>query len=409
MDDPIDFLRTMFKVAIRAAQADVCLPSFLPQQPKGRSIVIGAGKASAAMAETAEKYWSRDIQGIVITQYGFGRPCNYIEVIEASHPIPDEAGLEATNRIMRLLNDLTEEDLVLCLISGGGSALLTLPAKGIKLSDKQTINQELLKSGAPISEINTVRKHLSRIKGGRLAAACVPAQLHTLIISDIPGDDPSLIASGPTFPNLSTSLDALEILEKYHVAIPASVLEYLNGQTKEECSASAYGTHAIIASSMSALDAAKAFAQNQGVRVTNLGDSIEGEAQEVGQLMAGRVLQEKKRPHVFVSGGETTVTVKGEGRGGPNAEFLLGLAMVLNGASNIFALSCDTDGIDGSGDNAGGFITPDTLARAKRLGFDAQTSLVDNDSYSYFEALGNLVKTGPTYTNVNDFRAILVL
>ena len=409
MDDPVKILKSLFNAAVRAAHPEECLPPYLPQKPKGHSIVIGAGKASAAMAETIEHHWPGPIQGLVITRYGYLRPCNKIEVVEAGHPVPDEAGLVASKRIMDLLENPQEDDLVLCLISGGGSSLLTLPAKGINFTEKQMVHEMLLKCGAPISEINTVRKHLSAVKGGRLGQACGPAKLHTFIISDVPGDDPSLVASGPTIPSLSTASDAMAILEKYDLNIPSSVLEHLNQKVGEIEAIPYNGTHSIIASARSSLDAAASCANTQGIDVTLLGDDIEGESRDTGQYQAQLILRENKSKHVYLSGGETTVTVEGQGKGGPNTEFLLGLALELDGANNVFALACDTDGIDGSEDNAGAVVKPDTLARADKLGLDARVYLQNNDVYSYFEALGDLVKTGPTYTNVNDFRAILVL
>ena len=409
MDDPIKFLNTLFQVAVKAAQPEVCLPPYLPDQPKGRSIIIGAGKATAAMAEAVERQWSGPLQGLVITQYGFRRPCNYIEIVEASHPIPDEAGREAAQRMLKILEDLTKDDLVLCLISGGGSALLTLPAGNITFPDKQVVNEMMLKCGAPISEINTVRKHLSAVKGGRLGQACIPAQTHTIIISDVPGDDPSLVASGPTIPDTTRPTDALAILQKYSLQVPESVLEHLNNVKGLIKRNGVNVKYSIIASCRTSLNAAAICAQNHGIGVTDLGDDIEGESREVGQNMARKVLQGNIRPHVYLSGGETTVTVKGQGKGGPNTEFLLGLALELDSARDVFALACDTDGIDGSEYNAGAVVTPDTIVRASKLGLDANTQLANNDAFSFFEALGDLVTTGPTFTNVNDFRAILVL
>ena len=409
MDDPIKFLNSLFQVAVKAAQPEVCLPPYLPDQPKGRSIIIGAGKATAAMAEAVERQWSGPLQGLVITQYGFRRPCNYIEIVEASHPIPDEAGREAAQRMLKILEDLTKDDLVLCLISGGGSALLTLPAGNITFPDKQVVNEMMLKCGAPISEINTVRKHLSAVKGGRLGQACIPAQTHTIIISDVPGDDPSLVASGPTIPDTTRPTDALAILQKYSLQVPESVLEHLNNVKGLIKRNGVNVKYSIIASCRTSLNAAAICAQNHGIGVTDLGDDIEGESREVGQNMARKVLQGNIRPHVYLSGGETTVTVKGQGKGGPNTEFLLGLALELDSARDVFALACDTDGIDGSEYNAGAVVTPDTIVRASKLGLDANTQLANNDAFSFFEALGDLVTTGPTFTNVNDFRAILVL
>jgi len=408
MNDPVKFLRYLFDVAVTAALPSVCLPPYLPKKSKGRAIIIGAGKASAAMAEVVESHWSIPMEGLVITRYGFHRPTESVKVVEASHPTPDQAGLNATINMISRLHGLTTDDLVLCLISGGGSALLTLPAKGISLSDKQLVNRSLLKCGASIHEINTVRKQLSDVKGGRLGASCMPAQLHTLIISDVPGDDPSLVASGPTIPDRSQPDETLAILDKYNLDLPKPVSELLKNKSREE-DISFKESHFIIASAKSSLNAAASYAIENGISVTILGDAIEGESRVVGKQLAERVLRENKIGHLYLSGGETTVTVKGEGKGGPNTEFLLSLALELSGKKNIYALACDTDGIDGTEDNAGAIVTPDTIIRSGNSNIDGPAYLHNNDSYSFFEVLGDLVKTGPTYTNVSDFRAILVL
>jgi len=370
--------------------------------------VIGAGKASAAMAATVEAHWPGEIEGLVVTRYGFTQPCEKIEIVEAAHPVPDEAGLEAAKRMLGLVEGLTSEDLVLCLISGGGSALLTLPAGDIVFEDKQAVNDMLLRCGAPISEINTVRKHLSAVKGGRLGAACSPARLHTLIISDVPGDDPAMVASGPTIPDGTLPSDAMKVLQKYDLSIPVSVQSHFEGGASKPVRVE-NASHYVIASAGQSLEAAAVEAAREGIGVTIFGDAVEGESRDVGRDMARRVLAGDERPHLYLSGGETTVTISGGGTGGPNTEFLLGLAMELNGAPGVYAIACDTDGIDGAGDNAGAIVTPDTLTRAKAQHLDPTGMLSDNNAYTFFEALDDLVITGPTFTNVNDFRAILVV
>ena len=408
MDDPAGFLKSLFDAAIAAAQPAVCVPPHLPPLPRGRTIVIGAGKASAAMAAAVEAHWPGDLEGLVVTRYGFSQPCEKIEIVEAAHPIPDEAGLDAAKRMQELVQGLTSEDLVLCLISGGGSALLTLPAEGIPFEDKQAVTDMLLRCGAPISEINLVRKHLSAVKGGRLGAACSPARLHTLIISDVPGDEPAMVASGPTIPDGTRPSDALKVLEKFELTIPPFVRTHLEGSPSEPVQVK-NASHYVIASAGQSLEVAAVEAARQDIGVTIFGDAVEGESRDVGRDIARRVLAGDERPHLYLSGGETTVTMRGSGIGGPNTEFLLGLALELNGAPGIYALACDTDGIDGSGDNAGAIVTPETLARAKAALLDAAKRLTNNDAYSFFKDLDDLVISGPTYTNVNDFRAILVL
>jgi hydroxypyruvate reductase len=395
-----------------------CLPPFLPQPPRGRTIVVGAGKAAATMAKTVEEHWPGELSGLVVTRYGHHAPCKRIEVVEAAHPVPDLAGREAAERVLHLVQGLGENDLVLCLISGGGSALLALPAPGLTLQDKQAINRALLKSGANITEMNCVRKHLSAIKGGRLAAACHPARVVTLTISDVPGDDPAVIASGPTVPDRTTFADALAILDKYAIDEPRSVLAHLRAAREEtpkpgDPRLARSETH-MVAAPQQSLEAAAEVARKSGVTPLILGDSLEGEAREVALVHAGiarQVLrhgQPAAAPCVLLSGGETTVTVRGKGRGGRNVEFLLALAVALGGEPRVHALAGDTDGVDGTEDNAGAIIAPDTLARAAAAGVDAKSRLADNDGYTFFSSLGDLVKTGPTLTNVNDFRAILV-
>ncbi|MET3105910.1 glycerate 2-kinase [Oxalobacteraceae bacterium GrIS 1.18] len=414
------FLLSLYGSALDAVSPNKCLPAFLPDPPKNaRTIVIGAGKAAAAMAKVLEDHWTTPLSGLVVTRYGHGAACSQIEVVEAGHPVPDAAGQTAAKRILELVQGLTEKDLVICLISGGGSALLSLPADGITLEQKRAVNKSLLSSGATIAEINCVRKHLSAIKGGRLALACVPAKLVTLMISDIPGDDPSTIASGPTLPDATTCSEALAILRKYVIGIPANVQKYLelasHETPKPDDPRFARNEHHIIATAQDALEAAAATARAAGITPYILSDSIEGEARDIGRMHAALALQIAKRnqpfarPCVILSGGETTVTVKGHGRGGRNAEFLLSLAITLNGHPDIHAIACDTDGIDGSEDNAGAMYAPDSIARAEEKKLRPASMLDNNDGYSFFQALDNLVISGPTRTNVNDFRAILIL
>jgi glycerate 2-kinase len=418
------FLKALFDAALRAADPAVIVPPHLPSLPSGRTVVVGAGKAAAAMARAVEDHWPGPLSGLVITRYGHGLPCRHIEVVEASHPVPDAAGTAAAARILASVRDLTADDLVLCLASGGGSALMVLPAPGLTLDDKRRVTRALLKSGATIGEINCVRKHLSAIKGGRLAAAAAPARVVTLAISDVPGDDPGTIASGPAVADATTFADARAILAKYAIASPPAVARHL-AEAREESPKPgdprlARSEFVLIATPQRALEAAAAAARRAGVFPVVLGDAIEGEAREVALVHAGITRQAATAklifgaqaaplPLVLLSGGETTVTISGNGRGGRNAEFLLALAVALGGEAGVFALACDTDGIDGSEDNAGAVIAPDTIARAAALGIDLKARLADNDAYGAFLALRDLVLTGPTRTNVNDFRAILVL
>ena len=409
----------MFTVAIDAAQPRICVPPNLPERPKGRVIVVGAGKASAAMARAVEQHWDGPLTGLVVTRHGHGAACERIEIVEASHPVPDAAGQAAARRILDMVQGLTPDDLVLCLISGGGSALLSLPAPGLTLADKQAINRMLLRSGANIAEMNCVRKHLSTIKGGRLASAAVPARIVSLMISDVPGDDPAVIASGPTVPDPTTLRDARAILNKYAITEPKIVLDVLSRDSSETPKPGpawlARSETVMIATPQLSLEAAASVARAHGLTPLILGDAIEGEAREVAQVLAGvtrqtvRHGQPVRPPAVLLSGGETTVTLRGQGRGGRNVEFLLALALALDGVTgDVFALAGDTDGIDGSEDNAGAVMTPDTLARAVARGVDPKESLANNDGYGFFAALDDLVMTGPTLTNVNDFRAIIV-
>jgi glycerate 2-kinase len=411
-------LRAMFDAAIAAAQPALCLPPHLPPPPKGRTLVIGAGKASAAMARALEDHWRAPLQGLVVTRYGYAVPCQRIEIVEAAHPVPDEAGLRAAQRIHQLVQGLTADDLVIALISGGGSSLLVAPAPGLSLADKQAINTALLRSGATISEMNCLRRHLSALKGGRLGAACHPAQLLTLLISDVPGDDPIDIASGPTVGDPTSCADALAIVQRYRIDLPPAARALLESGAGESVKPAdprlARAQTRIVAAPQLALEAAAQVARAAGVQPYILGDSLEGEARDIGKALAGITLQVARQgqpfqpPCVLLSGGETTVTLKGDGRGGRNVEFLLSLAVALGGLSGVHALAGDTDGVDGAEEIAGAVLTPDTLARAWALGINPRASLDRNDGHGFFQALGDSVITGPTLTNVNDFRAIVV-
>jgi glycerate 2-kinase len=414
-------LRLMFDAAIASAQPALCLPPHLPSVESvgaGRLIVIGAGKASAAMARAVEDHWAGPLSGLVVTRYGYGVPCERIEIVEASHPVPDAAGLRAAQRMLEVVQGLKPEDLVLCLISGGGSSLLPLPLPGLTLEDKQAVSRALLASGATIREMNCVRRHLSAIKGGRLAAACHPARVLTLTISDVPGDDPIDIASGPTVVDPTTCQDALDIIRRYNIALPAAVLSVLESGEGESVKPGdlrlAGAELRMIATPQMALEAAAKIGREAGFAVHILGDALEGEARDVGKVLAGMALQVAERnqpftaPCVLLSGGETTVTVRGQGRGGRNVECLLSLAIALGGHPRVHALSGDTDGVDGQEEIAGALIAPDTLARAWSLGLPPKDRLANNDGHGFFEALGDSVVTGPTLTNVNDFRAIYI-
>lgn len=415
---PLDCLHDIMNAALAAVDPAQLVPEYLPDPPTGRTIVIGAGKASARMAKAVEDHWKHDLTGLVVTRYGHQEVCERIEVVEAAHPVPDQAGLDVARRMLALVSGLTADDLVICLVSGGGSALLSLPLDGITKEEKRQINRDLLKSGATIAEMNCVRRHLSAVKGGRLAAACFPARVYTLVISDVPGDDPSVVASGPTCPDWSTPRDAVAILTRYGIAVSARALAVLGdpaaaGPTPDDPRLSRNEV-VVIATAADALRAAETAARNLGIRSINLGGAIEGEAAVVARDQASMVRELLQRGGVkaerllILSGGETTVTVKGTGRGGRNAEFLLALAVALNGMPDVYALAIDTDGIDGTETNAGAVVMPDTLSRARALRLDSRAMLMNNDGYTFFEKIGDLVVTGPTKTNVNDFRAILI-
>lgn len=415
---PRALLRQLFDTAIAAAQPALCLPAHLPPRPKGRTVVVGAGKASAAMAQALEQHWDGPLSGLVVTRYGYAVPCERIEIMEAAHPVPDAASLLAAQRIRQVVSGLTEDDLVIALISGGGSALLVEPAPGLTLADKQAVNAALLASGASIAEMNCVRRQLSGIKGGRLAAACHPAQVVTLLISDVPGDDLPVIASGPTVADPTSAAEAQAILHRYRIALPAAVQALLNagGHAPVRPGDARLNGHAwhFIATPQMALEAAAAQARAAGYAAHILGDSLEGEARDVAKALAGITRQVVQRgqpftaPCVLLSGGETTVTLRGSGRGGRNVEFLLALGVALEGLPGVHALAGDTDGVDGREEIAGALLTPDTLARAWALGLNPRQSLDNNDGHGFFQALGDSVITGPTLTNVNDFRAILI-
>jgi hydroxypyruvate reductase len=420
---PRDLLESLFRAAVASAQPERCVPRHLPDPPRGRVLVIGAGKASAAMAQALERHWDalhpdKPLEGLVVTRYGYAAACERIEIVEAAHPVPDAAGLEAARRMLERVSGLGADDLVICLVSGGGSALLPLPLPGLTLEDKQAVNRELLRSGATISEMNCVRRHLSAIKGGRLAAACRPARVLNLLISDVPGDDPIDIASGPTVPDPTSCADALEILDRYRIRLPDAARAMLdNGQAESvkpgDPTLPPIETR-LVATPRLALAAAAEVARQAGLAAYVLGDDIEGEAREVGRVMAGIARSVARHgtpfapPCVLLSGGETTVTVRGQGRGGRNVEFLLGLGLALEGEPGIHALAADTDGVDGQEEIAGAFLAPDSLERAWQHGISPAAALENNDGHGFFGRLGDSLVTGPTRTNVNDFRAIYV-
>lgn len=418
-DQPEHFLRHLFDVAVEAAQPGHALGQHLPVPPhNGRTIVVGGGKAAASMAQALEQQWDGPLQGLVVTRYGHALPTQHIEVVEAAHPVPDDAGAAAAQRMLELAHSAGAEDLVICLISGGASSLLAAPAAGLSLKDKQAVARELLRAGANIREMNCVRKHLSAIKGGRLAAAAAPARVVTLSISDVPGDDPAVVGSGPTVADPTTFAEALAIIDKYTINTPATVQAHLQkGQQETPKPGDAVFEQTqvtTIANAQHSLQAAADAASAAAVEPMILSDCMEGEARDIALAHAGIVRQiirhgqPVKAPCVLLSGGETTVTVRGDGRGGRNAEFLLALAVELDGLAGVHAAACDTDGIDGTEDNAGAILQPDTLAKARQAGVSARQCMLDNNGYGFFEAADSLIMTGPTLTNVNDFRAIYI-
>ncbi len=419
--DARTLLRDLFDAALAAARPATCLAPYIAklQPPKGKTIVIGAGKASAAMARALEGQWPHPLEGLVVTRYGYGETCKRIEIVEAAHPVPDEKGRAAAGRILEKVKGLSSDDLVLCLISGGASSLLALPAPGLTLADKQDVNRALLRSGAHIGDMNTVRKHLSAIKGGRLAVAAQPARVLSWLISDVPNDDPGVIGSGPTVADRTTFAEALAVLAKFKIDPPASVRAHLEagaaGKIEETPKPADPRLRrvetTIVATPQRSLDAAAALARSRGCVVVMLGDNLEGEARELGASHARRALELAARtakPTVILSGGETTVTVRGNGRGGRNVEYLLAQAIEANGAPQVWGLAADTDGVDGAEEIAGAIFTPYTLERAKAKGRAPRMMLDDNDGHGFFEMLGDSLVTGPTRTNVNDFRATLI-
>lgn len=417
MHDTRQFLRSLFEEAVAHAQAENLIGGNLPPCPSGKTIVIGAGKAAGSMARAVEDHWPGELSGLVITPYDHAVPCERIEVVEAAHPVPDAAGQHAAKRILANLDDLRAEDLILCLLSGGGSALLTIPAEGISLRDKQYVTAALLKSGAGIAELNCVRKHLSAVKGGRLTVAGSPAHMVCLAISDVPGNDISVIASGPTVPDATTREMAREILQRHAIAAPAAVFEHLAKPASESPKPGDpvfdNSEFVILVTAEDAMAAAAKLACKSGIEPVLLGD-LTGDAGALARQHAALAMDiaagkgNADAPCVLISGGETTVNVRGQGKGGRNAEYALALTIALNGHPDISAIAADTDGIDGTEDNAGCYVMPDSLRRAVRRSLDARSLLTDNDSYRFFSTIGDLLLTGPTRTNVNDFRAILI-
>lgn len=416
--DPRPFLTSIFEAAVAAADPELTIAKHLPERPKGRTVVIGAGKGAAQMAAAFEKVWDGPLEGVIVTRYGYGAKCERLRVLEAAHPVPDEAGLAASKALLDAVSGLTENDLVVALVSGGGSALLPSPPAGLSLADEIAVNEALLASGAPISAMNTVRKHVSTIKGGRLAAAAWPARVVSLIVSDIPGDNPALVASGPTVPDDSSREDALRIVSTYGMKLPERVMVHLNSPQADaprpDDERFARNEVRLIASAAVSLEAAAAEARRQGIKAVILSDSIEGEARDVGSVHAAiaREVSTRDRPFakpvLILSGGETTVTLRAKGKGGRNSEFLLAFALGIDGVADIHALAADTDGIDGSEDNAGAFADGQTVARMRAVGIDAKAMLAGNNAWTAFHAVGDLFVPGPTGTNVNDLRAILV-
>lgn len=419
MTDPRTLMRQLADAAIQAADPRIRVPAILPEAPT-KAIVVGAGKASAAMARALEETWpDTDLSGIVVTRYGYEVACERIEIVTAAHPVPDAAGREAALRILEMVRSADKDVLVIALMSGGGSALLTAPAAGISFEDKQTVNKLLLRSGADIGEMNTLRKHISAIKGGRLAAAAYPAKVLSILISDVPGDDPAVIGSGPTVPDPTTFADALAVAAKYKMDLPESVRLHLEAgadETPKPGDKIFTGSDLVFAAKPDkSIAAAAEVARKAGFAVVDLGDRVEGEARDVGAAHAEMALAYRAgngpaaAPCVILSGGETTVTMKGQGRGGRNTEYLLGVAERLDGAAGIYAVAIDTDGVDGSEDNAGAFIDPTTISRANASGLTLAQALAGNDAYTLFANIGDLLMTGPTFTNVNDFRAVIVI
>ncbi|MER9050769.1 glycerate kinase [Mesorhizobium sp. M0923] len=416
--DPKSFLISIFNAAVAAADPQRTIKNHLPARPKGRTIVIGAGKGSAQMAAAFEKVWDRPIEGLVVTRYGYGAACRRIEIIEAAHPVPDAAGLEASRRLLEKVQGLTADDLVVALISGGGSALLPSPAEGLTLADEIAVNEALLASGAPITAMNTIRKHLSTIKGGRLAAAAYPAKVVSLVVSDIPGDNPALVASGPTVPDIGSREDALASIAAYGMKLPASVMAHIKSPAADaprpDDPRFIRNEVHLIASAGVSLEAAAAEAKRRGIQAVILSDSIEGEAREVGGIHAAiaREVATRSRPFakpvLILSGGETTVTLRAKGKGGRNSEFLLAFAIGITGMAGVHALAADTDGIDGSEDNAGAFADGSTVSRMRAAGVDAKAMLAGNNAWTAFNAVDDLFVPGPTGTNINDLRAILI-
>lgn len=418
IDDPRAFLTGLFDAAIAAADPEICIAANLPAPPKGRTVVVGAGKGAAQLARAFDRHWPGPLSGVIVTRYGYAVSCERIEVIEASHPVPDEAGLAAAQRLIEAVSDLGEDDLVVALISGGGSALLPAPPEGFTLADEIALNEVLLASGAPITVMNAVRKQFSRIKGGQLALAAHPARVVSLIVSDIPGDDPAQVASGPTVPDTVSRADALAMIDAHGLELPSAIVGHISGAAESGVTPDdprlARNQVSIIASAGVSLEAAARAARDAGIEAVILSDAIEGEARDIGG-MHGAIAREVAlrdrpfaRPVVVLSGGETTVTVRGKGKGGRNTEFLLGLAQTIDGVDGVTALAADTDGIDGSEDNAGAFADGTSIARLRAAGGDPQAFLTNNDAWSAFDRIGDLFVPGPTGTNVNDFRAIFV-
>ncbi|AXY21077.1 Putative hydroxypyruvate reductase [Komagataeibacter saccharivorans] len=412
------FLTRLFRAAVAAADPEIVLGPFLPPRPKGKTVVVGAGKGVAQLAHALERLWDGPLSGVVVTRYGYGIPCRRIRVVEAGHPVPDQAGLDATGLLFAAVHGLEADDLVIALVCGGGSALLPAPAAGLSLQDEIAVNEILLASGAPISVMNMIRKQVSRIKGGRLAAAAWPAQVVSLVVSDIPGDNPALVASGPTVPDAAGVQDALAAVRRYGMTLPPAIMHSLNTATAQAPSPDdprfQRNTVHVIASASLSLEAAARTAEREGIPAAILSDSVEGEARDVAQVhaaIAREIVQRNRpfpRPVLLLSGGETTVTLKGHGKGGRNSEFALSLAIGISGVEGIHALAADTDGIDGSEDNAGAFVDTFTATRLYQRGMDPASLLRRNDAWTAFSALGDLFVTGPTGTNVNDFRAILI-